>query len=119
MDWGTAAQWAGTATAISLGVWAAFSKKSEKALEGLEHDVHGVQSDLRRLFERVDGVENRVGKIEVEVEHLPTKDEFHQLHTQITKLDAKFDSVLYKLDTLVAQYERAEDRAIQAEAAAR
>ncbi|WP_210332649.1 DUF2730 family protein [Methylosinus sp. H3A] len=119
MDWGTAAQWAGTATAIGLGVWAAFSKKSDKALEGVERDVHGAQSDLRRLFERVDGVEVRLGKIEVEVEHLPTKDEFHQLHTEITKLDAKFDSVLYKLDTLVSQYERAEARAIQAEAAAR
>lgn len=119
MDWGTAAQWVGTATAVALGVWANFSKKSDKALDGLTENVKGVQGDLRRLFERVDGVEGRVGKIEVEVEHLPTKDEFHQLHTQLTKLDAKFDSVLYKIDTLVAQYERAEDRAIQAEAAGR
>lgn len=108
MDWGTAAQWAGTAAALVIAVWSRFSNRSDQ-------DVKGIQSDLRRLFERVDGVEGRVGKIEVEIEHLPTKDEFHALDSKITGLASKFDAMAERINTLVALYERAQDRLAEAD----
>ncbi|MBY6244122.1 DUF2730 family protein [Methylosinus sp. Sm6] len=108
MDWGTAAQWAGTAAALAIAVWSRFSNRSDD-------DVKGMQSDLRRLFERVDGVEVRIGKIEVEVEHLPTKDEVHAIDVKITTLDARVAAMIERVNTLINLYERAQDRLAEAE----
>lgn len=108
MDWGTAAQWAGTATALVLAVWGKFSNRNDQ-------DVKGVQSDLRRLFERVDDVEVRIGKIEVEVDHLPTKDEVHAIDSKIMGLSARVEAMIERLNTLIHLYERAQDRLAEAE----
>lgn len=108
MDWGTAAQWAGTGTAIVIAVSGGFLRRNDQ-------DVKGMQSDLRRLFERLDNVEVRVGKIEVEVKHMPTKDEVHAIDVKITTLGTRVDSMIERVSTLIHLYERAQDRLAEAE----
>jgi hypothetical protein len=108
MDWGTAAQWAGTGTAIVIAVWGGFLRRNDQ-------DVKGMQSDLRRLFERIDVAEVRLGKIEVEVEHLPTKNEVHAIDSKIVGLDARVVAMIDRVNTLINLYERAQDRLAEAE----
>lgn len=109
IDWGTVGQWAGVAAAIAIAIWGAMSSRNEKAIDEL-------RMDRNLLFSRIDNVERDVAAMKVEIKHLPTNDDLHALDVKVTRIETKFDSLLDKLDTLIAQYERAEDRALQAEA---
>lgn len=108
VEWGTLGQWAGPLVAILISLWAAFSSRDQKALDELK-------ADRNTLFKRVDDVERDVATIKVDIKHLPTKDEFHELDNMLASLDAKFDAMLDKMDVVIAQNERAQDRLAERE----
>lgn len=115
VDWGTAAQWAGVMTAIAIAIWGALSKRDDKRLDGLNGDICELKADRTTLFVRVDKIERDVAVIRSEVEHLPTKEEMHELELKIVMLNGKMDTLIDKVSTLVAQYARAEERVLEAE----
>ena len=93
IDWGTAAQWAGVVAALFIAIWGAMRQRGEKAIE----DMAG---DLRRIFERLDEADHRISKVEVEIAHVPTKDQLHALDVKITALGATMSSVASTLNRL-------------------
>ncbi len=108
MDWGTVGQWAGVLSAVAIALWGATSKRNDRAIEELK-------GDRTRLFERVDGIDREIATVKADVRHLPTREEMHSLALQITRVDGKLDAVLDKINALVAQNTRAEERAFEAE----
>jgi hypothetical protein len=122
MDWGTAAQWAAVCTALVISIWARLDSKDQKAIDSLTAEIKDQRKDTARLFERVDGQESRLARIETEVEHLPTQKELHALATAVATLNAtvtaKLDALIDNVKTISHQYQRAEERAIDAEARA-
>ncbi len=122
-EWGTAGQWAGTAAAIVIAVWGALTRRDQKAFDelktGLNKAVDDVPEDDARQFERIDRLESEVTALEVEIKHLPTRDEFHQIDIKVSRIDAKidarFDAMTQKIDTVIQQNERAQDRLAERE----
>jgi chromosome segregation ATPase len=123
LEWGTASQWAGTLAAIVIAVWGALSKRDQKAFDELKASLNKAVDDLRdddaRQFERIDKLESEVTALEVEIKHLPTRDEFHQIDIKVSRIDAKidarFDAITQKIDTVIQQNERAQDRLAERE----
>jgi len=115
MDWGTAGQWAGVIAAITIAIWGAMSKRNDKQIEGLGKEIGELKSDRSTLFKRVDGIDRQLARVESEIEHLPTKDEMHDLEMKVVGIDGKMDAMLDKIGTLIGQNARAEERVIEAE----
>lgn len=123
IEWGTAGQWAGTFAAIVIAVWGALSKRDQKAFDELKLSVNDAVRDLReddaRQFERIDRLEADIAAVQVEIKHLPTSDEFHQIDVKVARIDAKidarFDAMTQKIDTVIQQNERAQDRLAERE----
>ncbi|MGA8170929.1 MAG: DUF2730 family protein [Methylocystis sp.] len=126
IDWGTAGQWAGVCAAIVIAVWGAMSKRNEKEIDGLskalvdvkagvDKDINELRSDRNKLFGRVDDIDIKLARVESDIEHLPTKDEMHELEMKVVGIDGKMDAMLDKIGTLIGQNARAEDRVIEAE----
>jgi hypothetical protein len=122
-EWGTAGQWAGTFAAIVIAVWGALSRRDQKAFDelkaSLNEAVHDLREDDARQFERIDRLEADVTAVKVEIKHLPTRDEFHQIDVKVSRIDAKidarFDAMTQKIDTVIQQNERAQDRLAERE----
>jgi hypothetical protein len=122
-EWGTAGQWAGTFAAIVIAVWGALSRRDQKAFDelktSLNEAVHDLREDDARQFERIDRLEADVTAVQVEIKHLPTRDEFHQIDVKVSRIDAKidarFDAMTQKIDTVIQQNERAQDRLAERE----
>jgi phage shock protein A len=122
-EWGTASQWAGTGAAIVIAVWGALSRRDQKAFDELKTSlndaVHDLREDDARQFERIDKLESDVTALKVEIKHLPTREEFHQIDVKVTRIDAKidarFDAITQKIDTVIQQNERAQDRLAERE----
>jgi hypothetical protein len=122
-EWGTAGQWAGTFAAIVIAVWGALSRRDQKAFDelktSLNEAVHDLREDDERQFERIDRLEADVTAVKVEIKHLPTRDEFHQIDVKVSRIDAKidarFDAMTQKIDTVIQQNERAQDRLAERE----
>jgi outer membrane murein-binding lipoprotein Lpp len=115
VDWGTAAQWAGVIAALLIAIWGAMNKRDDKLFEGISTDICELKTDRTTLFVRVDKIERDVAVIRSEVEHLPTKEEMHELELKLVTLGGKMDTLIDKVSTLVAQYARAEERVLEAE----
>ncbi|QGM46722.1 DUF2730 family protein [Methylocystis heyeri] len=119
MDVGTGAQWAAVATALGVAIWGAFYRRDQKAIDDLSGEFKEGRKDITRLFERVDGMESRLARVENEIEHLPTQKELHALATAVATLQAtvtaKLDALIDNVKTISRQYQRAEERAIEAE----
>lgn len=121
--WGTASQWAGTLAAIVIAVWGALSKRDEKAFDELKATFNRAVLDLRkddaRLFERIDRLEADMTAQKVEIKHLPTRQEFHAMDVKVSrieaKIDARFEAITGKIDTVIQQNERAQDRLAERE----
>jgi hypothetical protein len=122
-EWGTAGQWAGTAAAIVIAVWGALTRRDQKAFDELKLSVNEAVRDLRdddaRQFERIDKLESDVSAVQVEIKHLPTRIEFHAVDVKITEIGsvikARFEALADKIDTVIQQNERAQDRLAERE----
>lgn len=127
VEWGSLGQWAGPIVAVLISLWAAFSKRGEKAIEevktSLNDAIKALRDDDARQFERIDRLEADVTAVKVEIKHLPTRDEFHQIDVKVSRIDAKidarFDAITMKIDTVIQQNERAQDRLAEREDRAR
>ncbi len=115
MDWGTAGQWAGVLTAIAISIWGAMSKRNEREIQVLRDEIGDLKKDRNDLFKRVDHMGVQLARIEADLEHLPTKDEMHDIEMKVVGIDGKMDAMLDKIVTLIGQNARAEERVIEAE----
>ena len=114
-DWGPAGQWAGVLTAIAISIWGAMSKRNEREIQALRDEIGELKKDRNDLFKRVDHIDVQLARIEADLEHLPTKDEMHDLEMKVVGIDGKMDAMLDKIGTLIGQNARAEERVIEAE----
>lgn len=95
-DWGNGAQItsAGVAAlAFFMSIFAIFRQRGEK-------DISDLRSDQARIFHRLDEIDQRVAKVEVEIEHVPTKDQLHALDVKITAQGATLTSILSTMNRL-------------------
>lgn len=118
IEWGSAPQWISGMVALIaflISVRAMSSKASDDKIDKVEQAllakigevksaVDGLDKREReegaRIFERLDSSETRVAKLEVEIEHMPTKDALHDLDVKITKQSAMLESMLAIVDRL-------------------
>ncbi len=132
-DWGNISQIASASVAtLALfmsvwGIWRAnnkaelgdLSRKIDSGNTALHADIASLRGDDARAFERIDRVEADMTGLKVEVKHLVTKDELHILDRQLArideKIDRKFEALSDKMDTVISQTERAQDRLAQRE----
>jgi len=95
----------------------------EKAIGDQKKEFSAAMTELRqddsRQFQRIDQLEADVTAVQVEIKHLPTRDEFHQIDVKVSRIDAKidarFDAITQKIDTVIQQNERAQDRLAERE----
>jgi len=129
IEWGSIAQWVGpwvsSGVAIFIASWAAFRQHDQKTIDDMKArvdrlrtemraDAAAMRADIGRVFERQDRSDQRLSAVEIEVEHLPTQTEMHQLAVKVTEIaatiQARFEAIGGKLDLVIQQNERAQDR---------
>lgn len=119
LEWGTLAQWVGpwigAAVAIVLALWGKFSRQDEQALSDIKDDIAELRADDGRLFERVDKVEADIAAVKADVKHLPTREEVHRIDIKVTEIGSAIRNVLDKVETVINQNERMQDRLIERE----
>lgn len=96
LEWGNVAQFlsAGAAlVALIISIFSIFRQRNEK-------DVSELRADQGRIFQRLDEIDQRVAKVEVEIEHVPTKDQLHALDVKITAQGATLTSILSTMNRL-------------------
>ncbi len=129
IEWGNVAQifgpWITSGVAIAIAIWGNYNERDQNALNEIKDSVdvlrrdnktenEAVRRDMGRLFERQDKTDQKLAAVEKEVEHLPTRNEVHALAVKVTEIgatiNARFQSLGEKLDLVIAQNERAQDR---------
>lgn len=129
IEWGNLAQifgpWITSGVAVAIAIWGNFNTRDQNALSEIKDSVDdlrkenkgendAVRRDISRLFERQDMTDREVAALKKEVEHLPTKNELHEVRLKVTEIgatiSARFQSLGEKLDLVIAQNERAQDR---------
>lgn len=129
IEWGNVAQifgpWITSGVAIAIAIWGNYNERDQNALNEIKDSVdvlrrdnkaenQAVRRDMGRLFERQDKTDQKLAAVEKEVEHLPTRNEVHALAVKVTEIgatiNARFQSLGEKLDLVIAQNERAQDR---------
>lgn len=111
IEWGNVAQifgpWITSGVAIAIAIWGNYNERDQNALKE-------IKLDMGRLFERQDKTDQRLAAVEKEIEHLPTRTEVHALAVKVSEIgatiNARFQSLGEKLDLVIAQNERAQDR---------
>lgn len=111
IEWGNVAQifgpWITSGVAIAIAIWGNNNERDQTALRE-------IKADMGRLFERQDKTDQRLAAVEREIEHLPTSTEVHALALKVNEIGAtinvRFESLAEKLDLVIAQNERAQDR---------
>lgn len=123
MEWGSIAQWASPIVTLFVAVWAVKRAGNKEAIDSLKDEIGKLRDEDGRLFDRVDKVESRVATVETEIKHLPTKEEMHRIDTKITeigaRIEARFGALADKIDLVIQQNERAQDRLAEREDRAR
>lgn len=111
IEWGNVAQifgpWITSGVAIAIAIWGNNNERDQTALKE-------IKNDMGRLFERQDKTDQRLAAVEREIEHLPTSNEVHALALKVNEIGAtinvRFESLAEKIDLVIAQNERAQDR---------
>ncbi len=111
IEWGNVAQifgpWITSGVAIAIAIWGHNNERDQTALRE-------IKADMGRLFERQDKTDQRLAAVEREIEHLPTSNEVHALALKVNEIGAtinvRFESLAEKIDLVIAQNERAQDR---------
>jgi len=116
-EWGTAAQWFSPMVAIAISIWAALSRRGEKAFDELKQTVTEAIEALRgedaRIFNRLDAVESRCSSIEAELRHLPSKDAMHNLEKSLLKMEGKIDVISAKVEPIKAISDRIQENMME------
>jgi uncharacterized coiled-coil protein SlyX len=107
LEWGTVAQWLGGSAslfAVIISVKAMMSRPHEEKLEAINTKLSDIDERIRaedaRLFERLDGLESRLARVEVEIDHLPSKERLHELDKNVARLTSKLDVLVTVFDRL-------------------
>jgi hypothetical protein len=80
-------------TALVLSFFSIFRQRNDK-------DIGDLRADQGRIFQRLDEMDQRLSKVEVEIEHVPTKDQLHALDVKITAQGATLTSILSTMNRL-------------------
>lgn len=88
--------------AIGTSAWTILKSPSAK----LEKRV---ETEVGQLDRRMDHVESRTAKIEVELEHMPTRDGAHRLELAVTELNGKMEVLHERLKPVAAIADRMQD----------
>lgn len=133
MEWGNIAQiWASSTGTLGfiLSIWTLSRQRSDKALDGLQKSQDAIKTsfdsqlkelraDDARQFERIDKIEADIASVKADVRHLPTRDDVHKIELGVTalssKLEARFEALCDKVDLVIQQNERAQDRLAEKE----
>lgn len=117
IEWGTVGQWISPVVAIGISIWAAFSRRGEKAFDELKKTlneaIEGLRGDDGRIFNRLDVVESRCSSIETELRHLPSKDAMHNLEKALLKMEGKIDVISAKVEPIKAISERIQENMLE------
>ena len=132
-EWGNGAQIlsaAVAAVALIVSIVSILRQRNDKAIEDIkssqtkmeasfEADMKALREDDGRQFERIDKIEANLARVEADVRHLPTRDEVHRIDVKITeigtRIEARFEALADKMDLVIAQNERAQDRLAERE----
>ncbi len=116
-EWGTVGQWISPMVAIGISIWAALSRRGEKALDELKkllnEAIEALRAEDARLFNRLDSVESRCSSIEAELRHLPSKDAMHNLEKSLLKMEGKIDVISAKVEPIKAISDRIQENMLE------
>lgn len=69
-----------------------FRRRSEGASDE-PPDLTDIDAGVTRLSGRLNQVESRLERLEADVEHLPTREEFHKMEIAMTRLDGRMETI--------------------------
>jgi hypothetical protein len=96
---------------------ARLERNTTTALSKLEEDTRGkltrletdTTAEVDQLDRRLDAAEARLGKVEVEMQHMPTRDGAHRLELAVSELNGKMSVLDERLKPVTAIAERMQE----------
>ena len=73
-----------------------------------EAAIDGVRPDISRAFERIDGAEQRLARVENELAHLPNKDMVHALQLGMSELKGQMAALVERVTPIARSIDRVE-----------
>ena len=114
-DWGNIAQIAAAIVGVAgflTSLWAARAKRFDDKIEAVirknEAAIDGVRPDISRAFERIDGAEQRLARVENELAHLPNKDMVHALQLGMSELKGQMAALVERVTPIARSIDRVE-----------
>lgn len=112
--------WASPLIAIAALVYTVVvnrGTKHEKRFADMAKAIGVVETQLvtaqHGILQRVDKVEDRVTKVEAEIEHMPDKDHAQRLELAISRLEGRFDVLSERIKPIAAISDRIQDAVLE------
>lgn len=119
-DWGNLAQIAVAVVSIlgfATSLWAARAKRFDDQIKAIskafEEQVAAIRADIGRSFERTDGAEQRLARVENELAHLPNKDMVHALQLGMSELKGQMAALVERVTPIARSIDRVEQSLIE------
>lgn len=120
MDWGNLAQIAAAVVGIAgffSSLWLGRAKRFDDRIDAIvrknEALVDGLRPDIARAFERIDGSEQRIARVENELAHLPNKDMVHALQLGMSELKGQMAALVERVTPIARSIDRVEQSLIE------
>lgn len=79
----------------------------------LRKPIDRASADLAETVERIDQMEDRLVRVESDLEHLPDRDTTHRLEMAIARLEGRLETMNARLDPVAAMAARVQDMALE------
>lgn len=120
METGNLAQVASAALGVigfATAVWSARAKRFEDKINTVmskaEAGDTALRTDIGRVFQRIDGAEQRLARAENELAHLPNKDMVHSLQLGMAELKGQIGALIERVTPLVRSVDRVEQTLLE------
>lgn len=94
---------------LATAVWAIISKPGAKAQADVADLSKKIDQSVGIQNAKIDKVEDRVVRLEADIEHLPDRDMTHRLEMAIARLDGRMETMDARLEPIAAISRRLQD----------
>ncbi len=131
MEFGNLAQIGGAAVgvlAFVTSLWAGRSKRFDDKIDAVAKAAKdelaatltkmetvdiALRADVARSFQRIDGTEQRLARVENELAHLPNKDMVHSLQLGMERLQGQMAALVERVTPLARSVDRVEQSLLE------
>ncbi|MFT4099118.1 MAG: DUF2730 family protein [Rhodoblastus sp.] len=120
MEFGNFAQIASAALGFigfATAVWSSRTKRFDDKIAALatkgETADSALRADIARSFQRIDGTEQRLARVENELAHLPNKDMVHSLQLGMERLQGQMAALVERVTPLARSVDRVEQSLLE------